>query len=129
MKTARITIRLPVDVKEKIEQEAERKGYHVSDIVLFAIDRYLQDVQDETLTSSTSLWKDIDLQLLSQIVELNRTKIKEFEKRIKVLEKEKEAAKNEGEKMARWYDYILGVIAFFGALTVVGLIATCFFGV
>lgn len=92
MKTARITIRLPVDVKEKIEQEAERKGYRVSDIVLFAIDRYLQDVQDETLTSSTSLWKDIDLQLLSQIVELNRTKIKEFEKRIKVLEKEKEAA-------------------------------------
>lgn len=43
MKSDRITIRLPAELKERLQQEADCKGYNVSDIVIFAILDYIQD--------------------------------------------------------------------------------------
>lgn len=43
MKSDRITIRLPIELKEKLQREADYKGYNISDIVIFAILDYLQN--------------------------------------------------------------------------------------
>ena len=37
------TIRLPVELKEQLQQEAERRGYTLTDLIAFILLEYLQN--------------------------------------------------------------------------------------
>lgn len=45
--TQQTTIRLPAELKEKLQQEAERKGQTVKDIILFIIYSYFRNNSQE----------------------------------------------------------------------------------
>lgn len=41
MNKEQITIRLPVELKEKLQQEAEKRGYSITDLIIFILwERY-----------------------------------------------------------------------------------------
>lgn len=41
MERKQITIRLPVELKEQLQQEADRKGYTVRDLIVFILQDYV----------------------------------------------------------------------------------------
>lgn len=43
MKREQTTIRLPGELKEKLQQEADRRGYTAKDLVMFIIWNYLEN--------------------------------------------------------------------------------------
>ena len=45
MEREQTTIRLPVDLKEKLQQEAFRKGYTIKDLIVFIIRNYFSSIQ------------------------------------------------------------------------------------
>ena len=47
MEREQTTIRLPAELKKRLQQEAERKGQTVKDIVLFILYSYLQNNSQE----------------------------------------------------------------------------------
>ena len=42
-----ITSCLPVELKKKLQQEAEKRGYTVSDLVIFILHQYFENVGRE----------------------------------------------------------------------------------
>lgn len=47
MERKQTTIRLPNELKEKLQQEADRKGYTIKDLVMFILWRYLENIVQE----------------------------------------------------------------------------------
>lgn len=45
MKSQRITIRLPQQLKERLQEQAEARGYSATDLLLFIINDYLRNQQ------------------------------------------------------------------------------------
>ena len=45
MKREQTTIRLPVELKEKLQQEAMKKGYTIKDLIVFIIRNYFLNIQ------------------------------------------------------------------------------------
>lgn len=43
MEKEQTTIRLPVELKEKLQQEADRRGYTLTDLILFILYEYFQN--------------------------------------------------------------------------------------
>lgn len=46
-KVKKITIRIPVELKDKLKQEADRKGYPVKDLINAILWNYLQSTAQE----------------------------------------------------------------------------------
>lgn len=46
MKRVATTIRLPIELKKKLEEEAKRKGYTINDLIIFILTDYLKTVQE-----------------------------------------------------------------------------------
>lgn len=47
MKREQITIRLPIELRQKVQQEAERKGYTVKDLIIFIVHQYFQNIEQQ----------------------------------------------------------------------------------
>ena len=47
MEREQTTIRLPADLKEKIQQEADRRGYILKDLITFILWNYLENIAQE----------------------------------------------------------------------------------
>ena len=43
-KHEQITIRLPIELKEELQREADIKGYTIKDLIIFAIQVYFQSI-------------------------------------------------------------------------------------
>lgn len=44
MEKEQITIRLPVELKEKLQAEAENRGYTITDLIMFILWKYFQNI-------------------------------------------------------------------------------------
>lgn len=47
MEREQITVRLPIELKQKIQQESERKGYTAKDLIIFIVHQYFQNIEQE----------------------------------------------------------------------------------
>ncbi|EQH10714.1 ribbon-helix-helix, copG family protein [Clostridioides difficile DA00203] len=47
MQIEQTTIRLPRELKEKLEKQAKTKGYTLKDVVIFILQDYLQNISQE----------------------------------------------------------------------------------
>lgn len=47
MEREQTTIRLPVELKEKLQQEADRRGYTVKDLIMFILWNHFENIVQE----------------------------------------------------------------------------------
>lgn len=47
MKVKQITIRLPIELKDELQQEANNKGYTIKDLIVFILNQYFQSIGQE----------------------------------------------------------------------------------
>lgn len=47
MTVKQITIHLPIELKDKLQQEANNKGYTIKDLIVFILNQYFQSIEQE----------------------------------------------------------------------------------